>query len=124
MEFLKGLDDVPLHEVRPQRDHERIEIDPNSTTPACDLAEAVVRNSNLSLHVRMRAMRELMNKERPDLRAMALVPTGGDFAEMLDRAIERSDRARIVGNNAKVAKVIEHEGSSEGPTKVQGIRRV
>jgi|SRR5271166_2734016 len=98
-------------------DPERIEIDPRSATPACDLVEAVVRNSSLSLHIRMRAARELMNKERPDLRAMALVDRRGDFAELLDRAIEASDRVRLNGHGAKV---IEHQPQS----KPSGVRRI
>jgi hypothetical protein len=59
-----------------------------------------------------------MNKERPDLRAMALVHNEGDMTARLDLAIERSERARVV--NGAGSKLIEHEPAA----KVQSIRRV
>jgi hypothetical protein len=85
----------------------RIEIDPNSRTPGADYLEAVVRNSNKPDHERARAARELLPFEKPKLSAMALVHRDGDYAERLERAIERSDRARVINGNA--AKVIEHQ---------------
>jgi hypothetical protein len=49
---------------------------------------------------------------------MALVHRDGDYAERLDRAIERSDRARVINGNG--TKVIEHEPQS----KPSGVRRI
>jgi hypothetical protein len=68
-------------------------------------------------HVRMRAAQIAIEYERPRL-GVQVHFDGGDLAERLDRAIQRSELAR----NGNGAKVIEHQ-----PTKVgegSGLRRI
>ena len=59
------------------------------------LLQAIYRNSEVALPVRMRAAIEALPYERPRLAVTAMV-SRGDFAEMLERAIDRSGKAREV----------------------------
>ena len=62
------------------------------------LLQAIYRNPEVALPVRMKAAVEALPYERPKLSVTANV-SGDDFAEMLDRAIARS------GNGAKVKQI-------------------
>jgi hypothetical protein len=51
---------------------------------------AVYQNPDVPLAVRMRAAAIAIEYERPSLKAMAMVPVGGNFAKRLEAGIERS----------------------------------
>jgi hypothetical protein len=53
---------------------------------------AVYQNPDVPLAVRMKAAAIAIEYERPTLRAVAVLPPGGDFAKRLELAIERSSR--------------------------------
>jgi|SRR5271166_1171059 len=106
---------------------ERIEIDPASPTPGFDYLCATVRDGARPHHERARAARELLPFEKPKLSAAQLVHYQGDMAERLDRAIERSNAARIVNDGN--AKLIDHDPSegqkvSAAQAKPAGVRRL
>jgi len=65
--------------------------------------QAVYRNQEIPLSVRMRAAIEALPFETPKLSATALVPMGGDFAKRLEKAIERSREG---------SRLIEHTSAS------------
>ncbi len=92
-----------------------LQLGPDATS--LDLLRAVYRNPSLSLHVRMRAAAIALPHEHPKLSAQQLVHIDGSWAERLDKAVERSARARIINGNG--AKVIEHPQS-----KPSGVRRI
>jgi hypothetical protein len=58
---------------------------------------AVYGNPALLLGMRMRAAGPALPFERPKLSATAFIAAGGDFAERLERALERSNAARNGG---------------------------
>ena len=72
------------------------------------LLQAIYRNPEVALPVRMKAAVEALPYERPKLSVTANV-SGDDFAEMLDRAIARS------GNGAEVKQIDAHAGASPSP---------
>jgi hypothetical protein len=100
----------------------KIQIGPEDTS--LDLLQAVYRSPYIPLHTRMRAAALAIPHEHPRLSAMALVHNEGDMAERLDRAIERSNSARLVNG----AKLIEAqpigEGSGGSTAGSPSIRRV
>ena len=69
-----------------------------------EFLEAVYTNEDVPLPVRLRAAIEAAPYVHPKLSATALL-VGGDFADRLDRAIERS--RRIVDHNPREATPIE-----------------
>ena len=75
-----------------------MEID-NGEHDALELLQAVYRNAEVPLSVRMRAASIALPYEKPKLAVTAMV-SGEDFATMLDKAIERSGTA---------TKQIEHQ---------------
>jgi hypothetical protein len=108
------------------------------TAPIDALAylQSIYNNSDLSEHVRVRAASIALPFEKPKLSAMALVHNEGDFAERLDKAIERAERVRINGNgdgsrlinspkviDAKVNEIEPHEPEKVSERAVR-IRRV
>lgn len=64
---------------------------------ALGLLQAVYKSRAVPLSVRMRAAVEALPFERPKLMATALL-TNEDFASLLDRAIERSNGARVINH--------------------------
>ena len=108
------------------RGRQRIEIDPNSPTPGFDYLCATVRDPQRPDHERARAARELLPFEKPKLSATALMHAEGDFADRLQRAIERSalangEGAKVINGDGREGSLIEHEPQGLQP---QGLRRI
>jgi hypothetical protein len=61
-----------------------------------DLLQAVYLNETLPLNVRLRAAIEAAPYEHPKLAVTAVVQDKHTFAAALDRAIERSERAKLI----------------------------
>jgi hypothetical protein len=80
---------------------EAVEVRPKGT--ALDFLRAVYRNADVPLPARMKAASIAIEYEHPRLAVTAMVD-GKDFAAALDRAIERSGKARA-------PKLIEHRAS-------------
>jgi hypothetical protein len=63
--------------------------------------QAIYLNENLPLSVRMRAAAECLPYERPKLSAMAITSMDAhSFAVQLERAIARSNRAKLIEHRA------------------------
>jgi polysaccharide pyruvyl transferase WcaK-like protein len=71
---------------------ERFELEPNATS--LTLLQKVYRSSAIALSTRMRAAIAAIQFEHPKLAVTAMVEAG-DFADQLERAIERSRRVMI-----------------------------
>ena len=78
-----------------------------------DLLQAVYRNPDQPLHTRIRCGAMALPFERPKLAVTATI-NGGDFAERLDKAIERS-------RNSRNGVVIEHQPAIEHPASGLGL---
>jgi hypothetical protein len=76
---------------------------------ALDLLRAVYRNPQVPLSTRMRAAIAALPFEKPKLSAMALLPMG-DLAERLDKAIARSEGARLGNGEGPKPNLIDHSG--------------
>jgi|SRR6516162_3976149 len=87
--MINGFPEVVYKEA--QRDP--LDIGPNAT--ALDLMQAIYRNPGQELYVRMRAASIAIAYESPKLIAQAVL-TAGSFAELLDKAIERSNSCRLI----------------------------
>jgi hypothetical protein len=74
--------------LEPKAD-EAIELEPNGTS--LNLLQAIYRNATIPLSTRMRAAIASIQFEHPKLAVTATVQAG-DFADQLDRAVERSKR--------------------------------
>jgi hypothetical protein len=98
---------------------DQIEIDPNSITPGHDLLEAVVRSSAQPLYTRIRCAAILHPTEKPKLSAQAMLHFEGDMADRLDRAIARSDRARLVEGSRLIE--ASADAGSPAPAKVRRV---
>ncbi|MGB8068960.1 MAG: hypothetical protein WCF38_14905, partial [Pseudolabrys sp.] len=72
--------------LEPKRD-EAIEVAPDGTS--LDLLRAIYRRADLPLSTRMRAATAALPHEHPKL-AVTTVVNAGDFADQLERAVERS----------------------------------
>ena len=86
-----------------------MEID-NGERDALELLQAVYRNAEVPLSVRMRAASIALPYEKPKLVVTAMV-SGEDFATMLDKAIERSGTAM---------KQIEHQPAPHSNERRRG----
>jgi hypothetical protein len=71
-----------------------MEMDDKPTS--LEFLQAVYLNETLPLSVRLRAAIEAAPYEHHKLSAMAIAVSEHDFAVKLDRAIERSDRAKLI----------------------------
>jgi hypothetical protein len=78
--------------LEPKAD-EAIELEPNGTS--LNLLQAIYRNSALPLMTRMRAAIASIQFEHPKLAVTASIQAG-DFADQLDRAVERSRRVLMI----------------------------
>ena|SRR6516165_11352093 len=79
--------------------------DENEITPL-DFLEAVYLNPNLPLNTRMRAAIEAAPYKHPKQSAVAIAHYGPNFADALEKAI---DRSRNPPPMLSAPKVIEHE---------------
>jgi hypothetical protein len=66
---------------------------------ALTFLRSVYQNPSIALPVRMRAAIEALPFERPSLKATAALVMGGDFADRLEKAIERSRTVRVIGHS-------------------------
>ena len=97
--------DAVLDQIEAQQ---AIELEPNATS--LTLLQKVYRNSTIPLVTRMRAATACLPHEHPKL-AVITTLNAGDFADQLDRAIERSSR---------VMKTIEHQ-PTQPPSTVAAL---
>ena len=63
---------------------------------ALGFLRAVYLNPSLPLPIRMRAAEAALPFEKPKLAVTAHIDPGGDWAERLGRAVERSNAARLI----------------------------
>jgi hypothetical protein len=82
------MSNFPEMEYKPIDKIEEIEIKQEATS--LDLLQAVYRNSDIPLSVRMRAASMAIPYEFPKLSVVASIHDPAGFAERLERAIERS----------------------------------
>ena len=90
--------------------------EPPAPTPL-EFLQAVYCNENIPLPVRMRAAIEAAPYLHPKLSATAFIAAGGDFAERLERALERSGAVRN-------AVVIDHARRQMSEDKSDGLSYV
>jgi hypothetical protein len=90
--------------LEPKAD-EAIELEPNGTS--LNLLQAIYRNSALPLMTRMRAAIASIQFAHPKLQVTATIEAG-DFADQLDRAVERSRRVLMI-EEATTVKAIEED---------------
>jgi hypothetical protein len=86
--------------LRPEPIEEPILIDPASPTPGSDFLEAIVRDPRQEKHFRARCARDLLAYERPRL-AVTAIATPQGFAERLEAAIQRSEKAKVIDATCK-----------------------
>jgi hypothetical protein len=67
---------------------------------ALGLLQAIYKSRAVPLSVRMRAAVKCLPFETPKLTATALL-TSDDFASLLDKAIERSNGARVINHRQR-----------------------
>ena len=91
-----------IYEV-PKKQHQEIEIGPNSLS--IDLLRAIYRSTSQPLHTRMRAAMACLKHEVPSL-GISVVVNDADIAARLDKAIERIKAAEAKTINGE-ASVIE-----------------
>jgi hypothetical protein len=98
-----------LSEVLDRIQAQEVEIAPDGTS--LDFLQACYRNPSLPLTTRMRAAIAALQFEHPKL-GVSVVMDGGDFAERLEQAIERSSSVQAIERSSR-AKVIEHSPAVE-----------
>jgi len=90
--------------LEPKTDVDSFELEPNATS--LTLLQKVYRSAAIPLPTRMRAAMAALPFESPKLAVVATL-NAGDFADQLDKAIERSSR---------VMKTIEHQPAQPSTT--------
>jgi hypothetical protein len=90
-----------------------IELPANGTS--LDLLQRVYRNPSLPLPTRMRAATAALPHEHPKL-AVTTVVNAGDFADQLERAVERS-RMTMIEATANVSDSVSSNNVSSSDTK-------
>jgi hypothetical protein len=88
-----GLEDLKM-EIIDGRIGEEIDLPANAK--ALDVLQAVYRSTRMPLHTRVRAAALALPFESPKLQATAIIAGDLDFAAKLDRAIQRSDKVRML----------------------------
>src|SRR5262245_41341952 len=86
------MSNFPELEYKPTPEADRFELEPNGTS--LNLLQKIYRSPSLPLSTRMRAAGMALQFELPKLAVTATV-NGGDFADRLTRAVERSSRVMI-----------------------------
>jgi hypothetical protein len=89
-----------------------IELAPNGTS--LDLLQQVYRNPSLPLMTRMRAATACLPHEHPKL-AVTTVVNAGDFADQLEKAVERSRRVTLI--EAKPIANVTANASTDTPRR-------
>ena len=102
--------DAVLDQIEAQQ---TIELAPNGTS--LDLLQRVYRNPSLPLMTRMRAATAALPHEHPKL-AVTTVVNAGDFADQLERAVERS-RMTMIEATANVSDSVSSNNVSTSDTK-------
>ena len=92
---------------------EAIEVAPDGTS--LDLLRAIYRRADLPLSTRMRAAAAALPHEHPKL-AVTTVVNAGDFADQLERAVERS-RMTMIEATANVSDSVSSNKVSSSDTK-------
>jgi hypothetical protein len=82
------MSNFPEMEYKPRVEVDEIEIKPEATS--LDLLQAVYRNPDVPLPVRMRAAGMAIPYEYPKLSVVASISDPAAFAERLERCIQRS----------------------------------
>lgn len=100
------LEQIEEHKRKVEMMGEEETIALNGNASSLDFMKAVYLNEGLPLGTRMRAATAALPFEHPKLAVNAIVE-GTTFAEALDRAVKRSDAARMKVIEAKVQPVIE-----------------
>ena len=98
--------------LEPKTD-EAIEVAPDGTS--LDLLRAIYRRADLPLSTRMRAAAAALPHEHPKL-AVTTVVNAGDFADQLERAVERS-RMTMIEATANVSDSVSSNNVSSSDTK-------
>ena len=98
--------------LEPKTD-EAIEVAPDGTS--LDLLRAIYRRVDLPLSTRMRAATAALPHEHPKL-AVTTVVNAGDFADQLERAVERS-RMTMIEATANVSDSVSSNNVSSSDTK-------
>jgi hypothetical protein len=96
--------DAVLDQIEAQQT-DCFELEPNATS--LTLLQKVYRSSSVALQTRMRAAIAALQFEHPKLAVTATVEAG-DFADQLDRAVERSRRVLMI-EEATTVKAIEED---------------
>lgn len=111
--------DAVLDQIEAQQ---AIELEPNATS--LKLLQTIYRSATIPLPTRMRAAIAAIQFEHPKLAVTATL-SGGDFADHLDQAVERSRRvsmieAKPIANEASVPSDTANE--NKRPTPSNGHR--
>jgi hypothetical protein len=99
-----------IYEV-PKKQHQEIEIGPNSLS--IDLLRAIYRSTSQPLHTRMRAAMACLKHEVPSL-GISVVVNDADIAARLDKAIERIKAAEAKTINGE-ASAVETKPAAPSP---------
>jgi hypothetical protein len=94
-----------------------IELAPNGTS--LDLLQRVYRNPSLPLMTRMRAATAALPHEHPKL-AVTTVVNVGDFADQLEKAIERSRKVTPTMIEATVTATANVSSDTTRPVQTNG----
>jgi hypothetical protein len=114
------MSNFPEIDYKPlRRDGEGLQVAPEATP--LDFLSAVYRDTRQPMERRMRAARDAAQYVHPTYKAMAIVPMGGDFAERLEKAIERSNGGGRLP--ATEVKTIEHAPSELQPGRASATER-
>ena len=84
---------IEAHQRRVDKINGEIEIGPNGTS--LDLLQAVYRDPSIPLPTRLRAAMASLKHEHPSL-GVSVVVNDLDIASRLDRAIERTNRMKLI----------------------------
>ena len=99
------MSNFPEMEYKPIEKIEAVEVEPQATS--LDLLQAVYRNPQVPLSVRMRAAGMAIPYEYPKLSVVASVNDPDRFAERLERAIARSGVKLTIDHEPQPRPMIE-----------------
>jgi hypothetical protein len=108
--------DAVLDQIEAQQ---AIELDPNATS--LTLLQKIYRSPTVALPTRMRAAMAALQFEHPKLAVTANVQAG-DFADQLERAVERTRRVLMI-EEATAVKAIEDKPTTDVKLKPSVVDR-